>query len=225
MGASGFRVSDLRRPSPRGVETRSSELHRNGALQHVAKISQLQADLVSTARTSAVDEVGAAMAHQLHEPLTALLLYLHEIRGSDEDSGGPNSDRNSIKDMAGRALRETERVCDILERLGHGPKPPVDGGDAVARGHEAIEWLALKSTAQLIGPNLSAPTSVQRLLTKREREVLAAITEGASNKQGGHQLGISTRTFEVHRAHIMGKLHARNAADLVRMALSDRSSA
>jgi FixJ family two-component response regulator len=59
------------------------------------------------------------------------------------------------------------------------------------------------------------------LLTPREHEVLAQITSGASNKEAGRNLGISMRTVEVHRAHIMQKLHARNAADLVRIVLSN----
>jgi DNA-binding NarL/FixJ family response regulator len=57
-------------------------------------------------------------------------------------------------------------------------------------------------------------------LTPREREVLDQITSGASNKEAGRRLGISPRTIEVHRARIMDKLHARNAADLVRIVLS-----
>jgi two-component system, LuxR family, response regulator FixJ len=57
-------------------------------------------------------------------------------------------------------------------------------------------------------------------LTPREREVLSEIAAGASNKEIGRRLGISPRTVEVHRARIMEKLHARNAADLVRIALS-----
>ncbi|SHL56466.1 response regulator transcription factor [Roseibium suaedae] len=56
-------------------------------------------------------------------------------------------------------------------------------------------------------------------LTRREREVLDAITGGASNKEAGRLLGISPRTVEVHRARIMEKLGARNAADLVRIVL------
>jgi two-component system, LuxR family, response regulator FixJ len=47
------------------------------------------------------------------------------------------------------------------------------------------------------------------------------ITEGTTSKEGGHALGISSRTFEVHRAHIMAKLGARNSAELVRLALSE----
>lgn len=57
------------------------------------------------------------------------------------------------------------------------------------------------------------------LLTRREKEVLKEITDGASNKEAGRTLGISPRTVEVHRARIMEKLGARNAADLVRIVL------
>jgi two-component system response regulator FixJ len=54
-------------------------------------------------------------------------------------------------------------------------------------------------------------------LTPREREVLTQIAAGASSKEAGRQLGISFRTIEIHRARIMEKLGAKNAADLVRI--------
>jgi two-component system response regulator FixJ len=62
------------------------------------------------------------------------------------------------------------------------------------------------------------------LLTPRERDVLREITAGASNKEAGRILGISPRTIEVHRARIMEKLGARNAADLVRIVLTSSST-
>jgi two-component system response regulator FixJ len=60
----------------------------------------------------------------------------------------------------------------------------------------------------------------KELLTPREREVLALVATGASNKEAGRLLGISPRTVETHRAHIMQKVGARNAADLVRIVFS-----
>lgn len=62
------------------------------------------------------------------------------------------------------------------------------------------------------------------MLTRRELEVLKEITDGASNKEAGRTLGISPRTVEVHRARIMEKLGARNAADLVRIVLGRPSA-
>jgi len=44
--------------------------------------------------------------------------------------------------------------------------------------------------------------------------VLNLIVEGYANKEGAYRLGIAKRTFEVHRARIMDKFGARNAADL-----------
>jgi FixJ family two-component response regulator len=58
-------------------------------------------------------------------------------------------------------------------------------------------------------------------LTRREREVLAQITAGASNKEAARQLGLSSRTIEDHRANIMKKIGVRNAAELVRRIFSE----
>jgi DNA-binding CsgD family transcriptional regulator len=195
----------------------SSPLPLNYAAQN---LTRLQTDLVSTARMWAVDEVGAAMAHQLNEPLTALLIYLHEIKEEDERSAGPeNTTPSARRDMLERALHETERLCGIMERMGNSFETPMEADAAVARGRESINWWARSGHAK--GTGFGPSPSAQQLLTPREREVLALITGGTSNKEGGHLLGISTRTFEVHRAHIMAKLGARNAADLVRVALSE----
>jgi FixJ family two-component response regulator len=57
------------------------------------------------------------------------------------------------------------------------------------------------------------------LLSRREVEVLAQIMAGASNKESATTLGISSRTIETHRQHIMKKLGAKNAVDLVHIVL------
>jgi two-component system response regulator FixJ len=57
-------------------------------------------------------------------------------------------------------------------------------------------------------------------LTDREKDVFALLVTGLQNKQIGHELGISPRTVEVHRAHVMDKMRAMNVPQLVRMALA-----
>jgi DNA-binding CsgD family transcriptional regulator len=81
-----------------------------------------------------------------------------------------------------------------------------------------------KRSEGAISGALSRRVSGLERLTRREREVLAEITGGASNKEAGRRLGISPRTIEVHRASIMDKLGAKNAADLVRITLNENHS-
>jgi two-component system, LuxR family, response regulator FixJ len=57
-------------------------------------------------------------------------------------------------------------------------------------------------------------------LTSRERQVLEQLVVGRSNKIIAHELDISPRTVEIHRAHLMEKMQARSLSDLVRMALA-----
>ncbi|MGQ0511731.1 MAG: response regulator transcription factor [Betaproteobacteria bacterium] len=57
-------------------------------------------------------------------------------------------------------------------------------------------------------------------LTDREREVLEQAALGLHAKEIAARLGISPRTVEVHKTHIMAKLGVRNVAELVRFALA-----
>ncbi|WP_092486224.1 response regulator transcription factor [Candidatus Ichthyocystis hellenicum] len=56
-------------------------------------------------------------------------------------------------------------------------------------------------------------------LTPREREVLDCVVAGRLNKQIADQLGISIKTVEAHRSHVMSKLGARSVAEAVRIVL------
>ena len=56
-------------------------------------------------------------------------------------------------------------------------------------------------------------------LTEREREVFHLIAEGMTTKDIAQRLGISTKTAENHRGHVLDKLGVRNTAELVRYAL------
>ncbi|MDR3415193.1 MAG: response regulator [Nevskia sp.] len=54
-------------------------------------------------------------------------------------------------------------------------------------------------------------------LTPREREIAARLAAGDANKAVAIDLGLSERTVELHRAHIMQKMGARGLAQLVQM--------
>ena len=103
-------------------------------------------------------------------------------------------------------------AIDFLEK-------PFDAETVVRHVREAIKVQERRASCHK--PDfLSRPFAGHERLTRREREVLAEIASGASNREAGNMLGISPRTIEVHRAHVMEKLNAKNTADLVRIVLS-----
>jgi FixJ family two-component response regulator len=55
-------------------------------------------------------------------------------------------------------------------------------------------------------------------LTERERQIARLVLQGQHNREIASALGISARTVEVHKAHIMDKAGARGLADLIRIA-------
>ena len=57
-------------------------------------------------------------------------------------------------------------------------------------------------------------------LSPREREVLDLVTQGKANKMVAGDLGVSQRTVEIHRAHVMQKMEAGSLAELVRMMMA-----
>jgi FixJ family two-component response regulator len=97
---------------------------------------------------------------------------------------------------------------------------PFRGNELVARLEEAIEAYARRQAENAQSKVTSFHFPGREPLTRREREVLEQFTGGASNKEAGRALGISPRTIEDHRANIMKKLGARNAADLVRIVMT-----
>jgi len=56
-------------------------------------------------------------------------------------------------------------------------------------------------------------------LTPRELDLLKLLVAGRSNKQVANDLGISIKTVANHRANLMAKMGALNAADLTRLSL------
>ncbi|MCK1651797.1 helix-turn-helix transcriptional regulator [Bradyrhizobium sp. 149] len=194
------------------ADSRPSEWFESSA----AQTEELDFVRLNAARAKAADEMAAAIARELNGPLTALLLYMGEIKHHSDQLAPVTGDRAYLQRVVENALEQTERVCGLVKQLAGSHA----GGLPVASRAEDAESKAGRlprpqrvPSAEIVG------LSGQKRLTKREREVLRLISEGYSNKQGALRMQISPRTFESHRAEAMRKLGARNTADLVRAAL------
>jgi two-component system response regulator FixJ len=114
--------------------------------------------------------------------------------------------------LAVRAMRAG--AADFIEK-------PYDADRMVAAVAEALAAGARQRAASRVSAEAAARLAQ---LSLREREVLALLLEGNSNKLVAAQLGISVRTAEVHRANLMEKLKVRDLPALVRLALeADRA--
>lgn len=176
----------------------------------------LELSRLNGARVQTVDEAAAAMARELNGPLTALLLYMGEIKHHSDQLVPASGDRAYIQRVVENALTQTERVCALVKQF---VGPQRNGLAALSVTAETDAQSGRVSQGPRPGGVELSKLSGQKRLTKREREVLRLISEGYSNKQGALRMQISPRTFESHRAEAMRKLGARNTADLVRAAL------
>ena len=91
---------------------------------------------------------------------------------------------------------------------------------AVARG----ETFLSKSVSSIVMDRITRPNTLQTdnpldSLSPREKEIMQLIAEEHTSSEIGKILVISEKTVEKHRANLMDKLHVRNLAGLVRLAI------
>ncbi|WP_213736075.1 response regulator [Bradyrhizobium sp. dw_411] len=164
------------------------------------------AALLAVART----RTPSCILLDVHIPGKSGLDVLKELRG--EDYPAPIFIISGQGDIATAVSAIKNGALDFIEK-------PFRGNELVARLDEAISAYARRQ-AQNSAKAEALYFPGREPLTRREREVLERFAAGASNKEAGRELGISPRTIEDHRANIMKKLGARNAADLIRIVLT-----
>ncbi len=83
---------------------------------------------------------------------------------------------------------------------------------------------ALKQAEKIQQENALHETINKRLkqLTPREKEVMEGVVQGKANKVIAFDLGVSSKTVEVHRAKVMEKMQAHSVAELVKMAYIEK---
>jgi two-component system response regulator FixJ len=104
----------------------------------------------------------------------------------------------------------------------HFIEKPFEGEQIVASVRHALDTHA-KTRNQ--PAEVEAARTKIAILTPRERNVADKLVMGMSNKIVAHELGISPRTVEVHRARVMEKLKLSSLSDLVRLMQAGQADA
>jgi DNA-binding NarL/FixJ family response regulator len=102
--------------------------------------------------------------------------------------------------------------------------------DAAAELSNAVRTVAAgkrylsPAVAPIVLSRMNRPSAADKgaQLTRREREVLKLIAEGAAAKEIARRLGISPKTAEAHRENLKNKLGLRSTAAMVRYAIKHK---
>ena len=148
------------------------------------------------------DESGLKVAEAItaeHPAMRLLMLSVHD----DQEFV-----RESVRIGAHGYVRKDTTPADLRAAI-----------QAVHRGDAYFSPSVARTLAEALRAQAPAvPEGLERL-TERERDVLARIAGGLSNKEIASELGISVRTVESHRDSLMKKTGLRNVAALTRLAL------
>jgi two-component system, LuxR family, response regulator FixJ len=134
-----------------------------------------------------------------------------------------------------RTLRERQMEIPIIIITGHGDVPVA----VRALKDGAAEFMEKPFSKQLLLENIREAlrkdaerrdhagkhrevTSKLALLTERERQVMDLVVAGKVSKEIAAQLGLSKKTVDVHRAHVMEKLQVETLAELVERVVTAR---
>ncbi|MFO7780987.1 MAG: response regulator transcription factor [Spirochaetia bacterium] len=162
-----------------------------------------------------------------HRPDVAIL----DVSLADGD-GLPLIEELSVVSPGTRCLVLSVSVdCETVSRavelgaVGFVSKGTASGELISALEHAATDELYLDAEAQAaLVKTLDQPAGQEldrsrfARLTCREKEVFRRLANGLGAKQIAYELGISRKTVDVHRSHIMKKLELDDGLDIVRMA-------
>ena len=188
-------------------ETLSAILRRNGF--EVACFAEGQSFLAATGGRDP-----ACILLDVHLPGRSGLDILKEL----------NADEYAVPILM---ISGTGDIPMAVEAIKHGALDFIEKPFRASTVSSAVQGAIVASNRRAsnnVAIGLPTEFANRKKLTRREGEVLAHLVTGASSKEVAARLGISPRTIDIHRANIMGKLEAKNIADLVRIVMSERRS-
>ena len=163
--------------------------------------------------SSARDRVPACIFLEVRLPGKSGIDILKKLRAEDYPAPVFVTSGQGDIPMAVDAIRNG--ASDFIEK-------PVTGNEIVGLVKALVETPSQASNGS--NPSKKFPLRLPggQHLTRRERDVLVHLLEGASNKEIAQRLGLSSRTVEGHRASMIRKAGVRSAAELVHLILSER---
>jgi DNA-binding NarL/FixJ family response regulator len=189
-------------------------------------ITRNLADVARVVGEAANGKQAVAVAKLLSPDIVLMDVRMPELNGIE-------ATRALVSDLPGVAIiglsahHENDDVCDMLR--------------AGARGYilKSVSAPVLRDAIQSVGAGNHFYTPEVRAcldeeakrpgttiditaLTEREIEVLRLICQGQTSKEIGEQLGISLRTVQGHRDHMLHKVKARHMVDLLLFAIRNK---
>src|ERR1700741_836015 len=113
------------------MSQQESRIGETGLTEQVdidAPLGELEAARHWAGRSRPTDEASIDIARQLNGPLTALLLYMGEIKQHSRQLSHSAEDRAYLQKIVDNALQQTERVCALVKQIAVADEPALMAG-------------------------------------------------------------------------------------------------
>jgi two-component system nitrate/nitrite response regulator NarL len=166
-----------------------------------------------------------AKAHELQPHVVLMDVLMPQMSGLTATS----QLQKELPDIKVLMLSISENLDDLRAAMDAGARGYVLKGtsaEELGRAVESVHQGHMYFSPEIMSATLNQTARADQSgpkprLTVREREVLVLVAEGRSNKETAVELGVSVRTVETHREHLMRKLDIHSAAALTRFAVAN----